>query len=123
MSLVENWRKIAQLNLSATSPLDNNNARGFGMALASAAADLESACTPRPPKAEWFGEAPGKWDCWMIRLTSNWFLLRGAKTIKQGRQIYDEMSDDFFSMDSIAECVPVTREGFPTPVGWSVVGG
>lgn len=135
MELISKWSAIvagceqAAAELGYEGDTWDSDARAVAVSEARAQAfaecmrDIESACAPRPPKPEWFGEAPGKWDCWMIRLTSNWFLIRGAKTIKQGRQIYDEMSDDFFSMDSIAECVPVTREGFPAPVGWSVVGG
>lgn len=128
MSLVESWRKIAQLNLSATSPLDNNNARGFGMALASAAADLEAACTPRPPQPEWFGTGPGQWDTW-------WIKRKGENKYgyaHNARVITVDWSDEKYALIATGEscvfsliesCVPVAREGFSAPVGWHVVGG
>lgn len=122
MSLIESWRKIAQLNLSATSPLDNNNARGFGIALASAAENLEVACTPRAPRSEWFGTGPNQWDAWWVSTST-----KGASpnVIHVKSVEFDELVTiwNIVPLRTIIACVPVAREGFPAPVGWHVVGG
>lgn len=81
---------------------------------------LDDACTPRPPKAEWFGTGPGQWDAWWIE---SWGVLRNVRLEDDGGlEGYNEVGE-LVSMyyDPTCNVVPVAREGFPAPVNWKVV--
>lgn len=82
---------------------------------------FEHACEPRAPKPEWFGTGEGQWDAWWIM---TWGVLRNVRLDDDGSLEGDNEAGELVSMyfDPTCNVVPVAREGFPTPVGWKVVG-
>jgi len=86
------------------------------------AQSLEDACTPRAPKPEWFGTGPGQWDSWWVSYEEG-----GAAMTFRGIHVRGDIlifpDKHEVWLDAIVSCVPVARTGFPSPVGWQVVGG
>lgn len=82
---------------------------------------LEDATTPRQPKPEWFGTGEGQWDAWWIM---TWGVLRNVRLEDDGSLEGDNEAGELVSMyfDPTCNVVPVAREGFPSSVGWKVVG-
>ncbi len=101
---------------------------GFRGAIELAVSMFESASTPRPPKAEWFGNPetePGKWDAFWIEDVG---VLRGCRCGWVGLNrtitgITEREEETTQLLKRLSACIPVARTGFPSPVGWSVVGG
>jgi hypothetical protein len=74
---------------------------------------------PRPPQAEWFN----RWPSWLVEIGRVHLVLREYfLTEYEGVSLVSE-SGMLLPVSSITRCLPVTREGFPLPVGWEVVGG
>ena len=87
-------------------------------------AALDSACTPRAPKPEWFGDPekePGKWDAWALAPEDDedWRIVRNASVV-EGWIISNSHLYPAWPLDCVV-VVPVAREGFPAPVGWWVL--
>lgn len=93
---------------------------------------IQDACTPRPPKPEWFGtpfdaegKATGKWDAWWLDGVG---VLRHCRMDElnpsriQGVDEAKELASCRLSgRFAVISCVPIAREDFPAPVGWQVV--
>lgn len=86
-----------------------------------AVVDLTDACTPRPPKAEWFGTGPGQWDAWWVEGCG---VLRRTVLIDGVIHGWDERGEFRTPImgGTSRRVLPVSREGYPAPVGWGVVG-
>lgn len=75
---------------------------------------FEQACTPRPPKAEWFK----KWQHWSMKAQETNIFGRNAVVI-------DMPDDDALHAEYVQKaslCVPVSRDWPHALVGWQVVG-
>lgn len=87
---------------------------------------LADACTPRPPKPEWFGFGPGQWDSWWVKWkdgTSTW--IYSVKVAENGFWDWKDCEglDIWDRVDDMVLCLPVARECYPAPVGWQVLEG
>lgn len=139
-TLQETWLSVAQLNRECCQPDDNVRAMGCALGLERAVVDLASACTPRPPRPEWFGNGPAQWDSWWIHAhsgeyanTSDVVQVRGgAYEVSRDVDPYEDRDGWCITVDGYTctnnslhiedfVCLPVSREGFPSPVGWGVV--
>jgi hypothetical protein len=76
---------------------------------------FEQACEPRPPKPEWFGRGEKQWDSWWLIPKERTIFTDGGA----GKLARNCVNLDCSRIESV---VPVTRSGFPAPVGWGVVG-
>lgn len=91
---------------------------------------LEDACTPRPPRAAWFGDPdtePGKWDAWWVEEVGTLRACYHARyqelATVEGTEECGKVVGFYLEGPNVAPaCVPVSREGFPSVVGWGVVG-
>lgn len=121
-TMIERWED------KATSKVGQEDDERYGVQFC--LNELSDACTPRPPKPEWFGTGPGQWDSWWFAYEEGGAAMTlkhvelhatndGGYYLKFGR---DNWSHEVW-LDAIAVVVPVAREGFPAPVGWHVVGG
>ena len=125
MGLIEEWQEAANRASNCEHP-----SLGVVAAYDQCATELTDASTPRPPKAEWFGDGPSQWPSWWIRGFVGEGIYRGCYMrgdfmhrkipVPSGQMAV--MAIGVFNMH-LCECVPVAREGFPSPVGWGVVGG
>lgn len=113
-TLQQSWD--ARAKAWATPPASNPALESVREVMARAydtcAREYREACTPRPPQPEWFGDPekePGKWDAWWVRWADN---VDGRILTGQAWPI---------SKSAPVECVPISRTGFPCPVGWHVV--
>lgn len=119
-TLIDRWKRIAAGSrdiADGRDPLQQRPLDGLALGLETAIREIEAACTPRPPRPEWFGspldeegKPTGKWDSWWIQWDD------GHGDICHGAIC-------MWWCNVPTSCVPVAREGFPAPVGWSVIGG
>lgn len=129
-TLVETWRGDA---VNATSdPSFTHTPRAARNWLDACISDFTDACTPRTPKAEWFGTGSGQWDSWWfgecgVMRSCVLSSMHGAVTVdgidECGESVTVFIAGAETLAEMITECVPVARDGFPAPVGWGVVGG
>ena len=110
-TLVERWVSVV---------LSRDTSVSYSHGFKDALSDFTAACTPRPPQPEWLGQ----WDSWWIQTRS------GAEHITRDIRVIDDYGFDFliapqhrrgYEWSDIAACLPVSRTGYPTPVGWGVV--
>lgn len=81
---------------------------------------LADACTPRPPKPEWFGFGPGQWDSWWCAYEEGGAAAIFDRVWCDGEVIRFPDGYEVW-IGSIVSCVPVARKGYPAPVGWQVL--
>lgn len=122
-ALIDEWRAIAA---DADTGWDSISGPPYEAAFGRCADGLEAACTPRQLQAEWFGTGEKQWDSWWFESVGVLHYCRqddlDPRRIK-GVDETKELAACYLSgRYAVASCVPVAREGFPAPAGWSVVG-
>lgn len=83
-----------------------------------AADEFVDACTPREPNPKWFGTGKGQWDSWWVFFTPE-YRLRPTVFYECSAQDGVLFAKSFgCDLRDVKACVPVAREGFPSPRGW-----
>ena len=84
------------------------------------ATSFRKACTPRQPKAEWFGTGPGQWDAWMDE--SGRVYRNGRWSVQPACGCCNPKPAPLFNYKPICDpVIPVARTGAAIPVGWQVL--
>jgi hypothetical protein len=128
-TLIDQWRDASSfLNPCVYRTVDNMNPdtrRGLAVAQMKCADDFDAACALRPLKVEWCGVGEKQWDSWWILWNDGVSRVCGGLRFQPVNGQYGHISiNDGTRMrpwSDILGAVPVSRAGFPRPVGWHVI--